>query len=175
MSYKKVIQLFEEKSFDYKPKEALQALIDGLRQFPDKDELLQLLIEYCEDSNIKNKFAFHFIHQLIDLQQVVVSKTMKEKLCVLAANLNMVAFGGSQYAWEILTKGLTYIDPYSELILTQIEQLDEPEHIEFSDVLETIAKKVVQQAYPKDAFEYLLLIFPGESGDSELAKKIAAR
>lgn len=149
MSYRKVIQLFEEKSFDYKPKEALQVLIDGLKQFPHQYELLQLLIEYCGDDNIKNKFAFRFIHQLIDLQQVVVSKIMKEKLCVLAANLNMVAFGGPQYAWEILTEGLMYIDPYSELILTQIEQLDEPEGIEFSDVLENIAKKVVQQTYPK--------------------------
>ncbi|WMX13276.1 hypothetical protein [Aureispira sp. CCB-E] len=120
-------------------------------------ELLDFWMTYMEDYDIIQKYAKDYIG-LIYEHQDEFPEAYQARLYALLGTLTEV-YDSPQIAWETLVEGLVRF-PNSSEIIEKIESIfscpsDAPEP---SDWMEILGKLVAQGEFPKDTFEYLLLI-----------------
>lgn len=132
-------------------------LFNELRFDPNNLDILDFLLKYMDDYEILHKYGEDYINIIFELQESF-PKNYKARLYVLQAKL-MDEHYDPQVAWETLVEGLIHF-PNSDEIIKSIESIfdyafDAPEA---SDSMEKLGELVAKKEFPKDTFEYLLLI-----------------
>ena len=149
-------------------------LFQELRLTPRNLEILDFLLDYMGDYNTLYKYGEDYINVLFEIEEEL-PEYYKTQLCVLEAKLLNEHYN-PQAAWETLVKGLIHF-PSSDEIIGEIESIfDYPDDApEATDAMENIGRLVAKKEFPKDTFEYLLLICddPEYPEQFDLAKKIA--
>lgn len=128
-----------------------------LRSDPKNVDILDFLLDYMETYEILHQYGADYIFVLSELLEHF-PEHYKARLYVLQAKL-MDDHHNPQAAWETLVEGLVQF-PSSEAIIQTIESIFDypPDAPEASDAMETLGHLVAKQKFPKDTFEYLLLI-----------------
>lgn len=176
MAINEIISSFREELKWAELDSTIKNLVKTIHIYPDEPKLLELLFEFFDEFELRCKHGRYIIFDLMDLRGKV-SQEYAIKLCLLEASLRRI-YQDPQTTWETLAAGLI-LSPDSNEILIAIEELNEDpsEAPAFSDCIENIADMVAKNCFPKDTFEYLLLICanPQYPDVFDLAKKIASK
>lgn len=154
--------------------EHLDELIKSLLASPDDAELLDKLSYFFLDEESMNDFGGKHIFNISEIKYKA-SKPNRSRLALLEAELRMI-HQDPQTTWETLAEALID-DPENGKLLAAIEALNEcvEDAPTFADEMESIARRVATDSFPREVFEYLKLALadPDYPDYFELADKIA--